>query len=134
MCHNVTNALKDKIFLELRPEVNATVNQKQYATIWDPTMYPYTKFAILTSNNIGAKVTETPKQCATLWDLKMYPHTKYEIPTSNNRRYAPDKIFLELRSEVKVTVTQKQYVTLHNHEEVCARLDFSRTEARGQGQ
>ena len=29
-----------------------------------------------------------------------------------NMRYAPDTIFLDLRPEVKVTVTQKQYATL----------------------
>ena len=43
---------------------------------------------------------------------KMYPHTKFGIP----RRFAPDKIILvlELRPEVKVTVTQKWYAILQD--------------------
>ena len=36
MCHNVTNAPKDMIFLELRQEVKVTVTQRQYATFRDP--------------------------------------------------------------------------------------------------
>ena len=38
-------------FLELKPEVKVTVNPKQCATLWDPKLYPQTKFGIFTSNN-----------------------------------------------------------------------------------
>ena len=45
------------------------------------------------------------------------------------------KIFLKLRSKVKVTVTQKQNVTLdepkkhpYTKHEICSRQDYSRTE------
>ena len=52
MCHNVTNAPKDTIFLEMRPEVKVTVTRKQYVTLCDPKLYPHTKFGIPTSNII----------------------------------------------------------------------------------
>ena len=42
----------------------------------------------------------------------MHPHTKFEIPTSKNMRYALDMIILKTRSEVKVTVIRKWYMTL----------------------
>ena len=49
-------------------------------------------------------------------------------------------IFLKLRSKVKVTVPQKQNVTLHEPKmhpytkhETCSGHDYSRTENRGQG-
>ena len=35
-----------------------------------------------------------------------YTRTRYGIPFSNNTGYAPDMIFPELMTEVKVTVTQ----------------------------
>ena len=41
MCHNVTNAPKDTIFLELRPEVKVTVTRRQYVTLCDPKVYPH---------------------------------------------------------------------------------------------
>ena len=44
--------------------------------------------------------------------LKNYLHTKFGILASNNKGYFPETIFLEMGTEVKVTVTQKQYVTL----------------------
>ena len=53
MCHNVTNAPKDMIFLELRPEVKVTVTRRQYTTFHDPKVYPHIEFGIPTSNNIG---------------------------------------------------------------------------------
>ena len=53
MCHNVTNAPKDTIFLEFRPEVKVTVTQRQYVTLQDPKMYTSIKFGILISNNTG---------------------------------------------------------------------------------
>ena len=53
MCHNVTNAPKDTIFLELRPEVKVTVTPKQDATLRYPNVYPHTEFGIPTSNHIG---------------------------------------------------------------------------------
>ena len=60
----------------------------------------------------------TWKQNVTLRNPKMYPHTKFGIHTSDNigDNYAPDKIFLELRPEVKgkVTVTCRQYAILRN--------------------
>ena len=36
------------------------------------------------------------------------------IPSSNNIGYAPATICLELRAEIKVTVTPKQYATLRD--------------------
>ena len=48
----------------------------------------------------------------TIRNPKMHPHNQFEIPNLNNIRYAQDTIILESRSEVKVTVTQKWYVTL----------------------
>ena len=54
MCHNVTNAPKDTIFLDLRPKVKikVTVTRRQYAILPDPKGYPHTKFGIPTSYNI----------------------------------------------------------------------------------
>ena len=76
-------------FLKLRPEIKVTVTKKQYATLWDPEIYPLKKFGIPTSKNIGdmlhsiflemrpeAKVTVTLEKYATLHDPKMYSHTK----------------------------------------------------------
>ena len=40
------------IFLKPRLEARVSVTQKQYATICNPKMYPYTKFWIPTSHNI----------------------------------------------------------------------------------
>ena len=53
MCHNVTNAPKDTLFLELMPEVNVnvTVTRKQ--------KYPNTKFGISSSNNIEDMLSRT---------------------------------------------------------------------------
>ena len=92
------------------------MTQKQYATRWDPKMYPHTKFGILASNNKGyapetiflkmgteVKATVTQKQYVALCAYKVYPHTKLGIPTLNN------------------TGDMLRYI-------------FSRTEARGQGQ
>ena len=60
----------------------------------------------------------------------------------------PKTHFVELRSEIKVTETRKQYMTLRDPRcihttnlgslpqiilEICSRHDFSRIEARGQG-
>ena len=59
------------------------------------------------------------KLCHSICDTpvsKMSPHTKFGIPTLNNMRYAQHTMFLELRLEVKVTVTWKMYVILHNPE------------------
>ena len=44
---------------------------------------------------------------------KMQPHTKFGIPSSNNiQKNALNIIILKIRSEVKVTATQKWYATL----------------------
>ena len=49
----------------------------------------------------------------TLCHPKMQPHTKFGIPSSNNiQKNALNMIILKTGSEVKVTVTQKWYVTL----------------------
>ena len=73
---NILFENKDRIFLELRPEVKVIVIRKQCVTLGrDPKVYPHTKFGIPTSNNIGdmlqtqfflelrseVKVTVTPK-------------------------------------------------------------------------
>ena len=41
------------IFLALRPQVKVTLIRKQYATLWDPKVYPHTEIGIPASNNIG---------------------------------------------------------------------------------
>ena len=50
----MTNALKDTIFLEMRPDAkaNVTVTRWQYVTLRDPKVYPHIKFVIPSSNNI----------------------------------------------------------------------------------
>ena len=40
------------------------------------------------------------------------------------KRYAPDMIFLELRPEVKFTVTRKQYVTLKQYKRYAPDMIF----------
>ena len=53
-----------------------------------------------------------PEVYATCHDPKIYPHTKFGIPTSNYiYRYALGSTLLELKPEVKVTVTWNQLVT-----------------------
>ena len=53
MCHNVTNAPKEKIFQELRPKVKVTLMLKQCVTLGKPQKkYPHTEFGILTLNKI----------------------------------------------------------------------------------
>ena len=42
----------------------------------------------------------------------VYPHTKCGIPTSNNNENMLLTIFLELRPEVKGTVTRKKYAAI----------------------
>ena len=37
---------KDTIFLELRPEVKVTMIKKPYSTVYNPKIYPKTKFGI----------------------------------------------------------------------------------------
>ena len=71
------------------------------------------------------KVTVTELWYRTLRHPNMHPHTKFEIPTSNNMRYAPHKIILKTRSEVKVmvTVTRKWYVKLR-HPKMYAHTKF----------
>ena len=93
MCHNVTNAPKDKLFLELRPEVKATVIQKQCVTPPTPRCINRLNLGFLPQiikeiwSGHGFSRTEArdhPKQYATIWDPKVYPHTNFGIPTLNN--------------------------------------------------
>ena len=44
----------------------------------------------------------------------MHPHIKFGSPLWNSTRFDPDTIFLKTKSEDKVTVTQKWYVTLRH--------------------
>ena len=54
----------------------------------------------------------------------MHPHTKLVIPTSKKcRRYAPDMIILETRSEVKVALTRKWHTTL-SHPKMQSHTKF----------
>ena len=41
------------IFLDLRLEVKVAVAWKQKVTLYNPNVYPHTKFGVPTSNNIG---------------------------------------------------------------------------------
>ena len=46
---------------------------------------------------------------------KFHPQTKFGIPTSNDVLYALElMLVLETRSDVKVTVTQRWYVTCYD--------------------
>ena len=73
--------------------------------IWNSYLKEYRRYAL-----------DTQLWYTALSHPKMHLHTKSEIPTSNNMIYAPDRIILKTRSEVKVkvTVTRKWYLTLRH--------------------
>ena len=50
LAHKDQYGTKDKMFLELRPEVNVIVILKQFVALCNPKMYPHTKYGILTTN------------------------------------------------------------------------------------
>ena len=52
-----------------------------------------------------------PEVYATRQDPKIYPHTKFRILPQIIYRYALSSTLLELKPEVKVTVTRKHLVT-----------------------
>ena len=100
MCHNVINATKDEILLELRPDVKVTVIKN---SVWHsetsrciPTqnlgfLPQIIEDTIFLERGPGVKfkitVTKKKKEYATLRDPKVYPHTKHAIPTSNDIGY-----------------------------------------------
>ena len=108
MCHNVTNAPKDKDISRTEARGQGHSDSK---TVCDtpqwcyPKMYSYTKFGIHKQRTgVKVKITVTQKQYVTLHDPKVYPHTKYGIPTSKN---IGDMLRTRFsRIEVKVTVSQ----------------------------
>ena len=121
-------------FLETRSEVKfkVTVTQLWYATLPHLKMHPHTKFEIPTSRDtiivktrseVKIKVIVTRKWYATLRHPKIHPHIKFGIPTSKNigdmhrTRSGTDGrtdivITIKTKSEVKVKVPRKWYVTL----------------------
>ena len=67
------------------------------------------------------KVKVTPKQYGTLWHPNIYSPSKFGIPSLKQYTiYALLTILLRLGSEVKVTVTQKQYVHTMQWDVGCA--------------
>ena len=79
---------------------------KQCVTLYNPKMYPHTKFGIPTANNIGdvpeVKFKVTPNSTGHSGTLA---HFKFGIPTFKQYKiYALDTIFLELESEDKVKI------------------------------
>ena len=85
MCHNVTNAHTDQIFLELRLEVKDMLIQKQCVTTTNTKMYIYTKLGFMAQiikklcsehnflrNEARGQRHSDLKQYATLCDPKMY--------------------------------------------------------------
>ena len=95
--HLIWNFLPQRIYvmhlmpiLETRSEVKVTVTRKRNGTIRHYKMQSHTKFP-----------------------SEMHLHTKFGSPTSKkNKRCAPDTKILKTRSEFKVTVNRKWYVTL----------------------
>ena len=51
LAHKDQYETKDKILLELRPEVKVLVILKQFVAVCNPKMYPHTKYGILTTND-----------------------------------------------------------------------------------
>ena len=93
---------------------------KQCVTLYNPKMYPHTKFGIPIANNIGdvpeVKFSD-PNQYGTLWHPNMYPQSKFGIPTLKQYNInALDTIFLELGSEdkLKITVTPETVCDTHS--------------------
>ena len=61
--------------------------------------------------NVQVTCPRDPEMYAACHDHKIYLHTKFGIPTSNLYRYALGLTVLELKPEVKDTVSWKQLVT-----------------------
>ena len=129
-------------FLETRSEVKfkVTVTKLWYATLPHLKMHPHTRFKIPTLNIMRyaletiilktrseVKVTVTRKWYATLRHPKMHPHIKFGIPTSKNigdmhqtrsgmEGLTDIVITIKIKPDVKVkvTLTQKWYVTLRH--------------------
>ena len=115
-------------FLETRSEFKfkVTVTQLWYRTLRHPKMHPHTKFEIPTSNNIRdmlrTKLFEKLGQrsrsqwpenvCDTSPSHDAFTHQIWNSYLKEYKRYAPYTIILKTRSEVKVTVTRKWYMTL----------------------
>ena len=71
-----------------------------------------------TRSEVKFKVTETQLYYLTLCHPKMHLHTDFEIPTSNNiRDMLRTRLLKKTKSEVKVTMTCKWYVTLRHLKE-----------------
>ena len=99
-------------FLETRSEVKikVTVTQLWYVTLCHPKMHPHTKFEIPTSNHISYRIMV----CDTSSSQDASTHQIWDSYLKSYKRYAMDTIILKTRSEVKVTVTQKWYMTLRH--------------------
>ena len=95
--------------------------------IWDSYLKSYRRYtpemiSLEIRSEVNVKITVTPKWYPTLSYPKMHPQTRFGIPTypdlgflpKSYRRYTPEMISLEIRSEVnfKITVTPKWYPTL----------------------
>ena len=79
------------IFLKARPEARVSVTQKQYTTICNPKMYPYTKFWIPTSHNIqilsGLYLSRNEARGQGQRDLKTVCGTPWPIDVSTFQTY-----------------------------------------------
>ena len=118
--------------LEIRSEVKVTVTQTWNRALLHPKMHSHTEFEIPTSNNIrdmfrtwlflklgqrSSLMSQWPVNSTWHSNIPRCIHTKFRIPISTNTRissYAQNMIILKTRSEVKVTVTRKWYVTLRH--------------------
>ena len=113
------------IILKTRSEVRVTVTQKWYGTLHHPKMHPHTKFGILISNiirdmlqtqflKLGQGHSDLKMVCDTLPSQDAFTHQILNYYLKEYKRYAPDTIILKTRSEVRVTVTRKWYVSLRH--------------------
>ena len=117
-------------FLETRSGVKFkdTVTQLLYETLCHPKMHPHNKSEIPTTNNkryapdtiihknyVRGQGHSDPKMvCGTPPSKDASTHQIWNSYLKEFKRYAPDTIILETRSEVKVTVTRKLYMTLRH--------------------
>ena len=121
ICGKVIRQLWTYLFLDFsKTKVIASVTQKQYVKLGIPKMYPHTKFWISTSHYIqilsrldlsrNVARGQGHKQENSRW------HTVANrfIHISNCEFYAQYTIFIQLRLEFKVRVSQKEYAIISN--------------------
>ena len=101
---------------------------KWYSTLRHPKIHSHTKFGTPTSNNVrdmlrsqlfkkrdqGQGQSDPKKVCDTLTPQDASTHKIWNFYLKYCRRYATDTIILEMRSYVKVTVTQNENEILSN--------------------